>query len=121
MKTDKTVFWGLATVACAWLWVAGPPDAAAKSFGDMFAAAGTDLFQMSGFFSWLCWGFGIVLGVMGLASFVKAARHPQQGGVGAGIVMVAVGAFVVVLPAVLDAVQDTFGATTTTLTAPTLK
>lgn len=102
----------ISRIAVALAWPAAP--ASAKTFGEMFKAGEGSLLQTTGFIAVTLYVVGVLVVLFGLLGLVRAVRSPQYSGVFAPILMIAVGACVVMLPEIINAVQTGFGGSTAT-------
>lgn len=95
---------------------------AAKTFGEMFKAGEGSLLQTTGFIAVTLYVVGVLIVLFGLLGLIRAVRAPQYAGVFPPILMIAVGAGVVMLPEIINAVQTGFGGSTATrLQRPSLE
>ena len=111
----------LAVILIAALLVTVSESAWPRTFGDMFAAGETSLLKSTGFLAMLFYlvGAGTVFG--GLVSLVRTVRYPQQTGYAPPLIAITVGAAIIMLPAVINAVNEGFGGDSgATLTRPSL-
>ena len=89
-------------------WAAARP-ALAVSLGDMAQRAASDLEAVPAF---LAIGFYIVgAGVVGfgLLKLKRHVDHPQQTGIGSGLIAIVVGVALIAAPAVINGLSDTLG------------
>ena len=90
-----------------------------QSLGDMAADAAADLEQGTALFEVIFWLAGIVLIVIGVLRFRNLSEGRGTFTQAAGVVLV--GAALILVPAVFNAVVESFGAgTTATIDRPTL-
>ena len=110
------------TIAAGAAVLAIAPDLAwPRSFGEMFEAGETSLIRTTGFLAMLIYVIGAVTVFGGLVGLVRTVRYPQQAGYAAPLIAIAVGAAMIMLPAVVNAVNEGFGGDSgATLTRPSL-
>ena len=95
--------------------------ALAISLGDMAQQAGEDLDTVPFLISVAFWIVGVLIVGFGLLRLKRHVDHPSQTTIGSGLVAVLIGAALLVAPAVINAVGDTFGVdSTATITRPAL-
>lgn len=97
--------WGLAGIA---LWAQG---ALAKSLGEMAQSAQQDVGLVSGFLAIVFYLLGVLVVAFGLFRIKKHMDLPQQVSLASAVVAIVIGTAIILIPAVLNGVADTFGIT----------
>ena len=99
------LWWGLAGIAM------GAPGAFAKSLGEMAQSAEQDVELVSGFLAIVFYLLGVLVVAFGLFRIKKHMEQPQQVTLSSAIVAILIGAAIILIPVVLNAIADTFGVT----------
>lgn len=99
------LWWGLAGAA---VWM---ENAFAISLGKMAERAGQDAALVSGFLAIVFYLLGILVVAFGLFRIKKHMEQPQQVTLSSAIVAILIGAAIILIPVVLNAIGETFGVT----------
>ncbi len=111
----------LAMITVAAVLVTTPEIAMTRTFGEMFEAGETSLLKSTGFLAMLFYLIGAATVFGGLVGLVRTVRYPQQSGFAPPVIAITVGAAMIMLPAVINAVNEGFGGEAgTSLTRPSL-
>ena len=101
-----------------WWGLAGPVvwahTAFAQSLGDMAKSAEGDLDLVGGFLSIVFYLLGFLVVAFGLFRIKKHMDQPQQVTLSSAIVAILIGAAIILIPVVLNAIGETFGLTSGT-------
>ena len=85
--------------------------ALARSLGDMAEEAAVDLDVVPNFIEVGLYIVGLLIVAVGVFRFKKHFDQPQQVSLGSAVITVVVGVGILLLPVVINAVAETFGAT----------
>lgn len=102
----RKLWWGLAGLA-AWA-----QSALAQSLGRMAQTAEQDVGLITGFLEIVFYLLGILVVAFGFFRIKKHMDQPQQVTLSSAIVAILIGAAIILIPVVLNAIGGTFGLTT---------
>ena len=98
----------LAALAVLAAWTAARP-ALAVSLGDMARQAAADLETVPALLAIAFYIVGAGVVGFGLLKLKRHVDHPQQTGLGSGLIAILVGAALLAAPALINGLSDTFG------------
>ena len=88
-----------------------PVAALAVSLGDMADSARSDLELVPGLIAGVLYVVGALLVFFGLMKLKRHTDHPQQTTIGSGIISILIGVALILAPAVINGLADSFGIT----------